>query len=108
MGKLQTQKFWVMKPIKYKNPDSDLYLQRITPEDGLALTFPHLPDADIMLLQKKRIIAPVKAADLKELKDAIKAKEAEQAAEEKATAASWEAQKKSAYAKTLANVKESE
>lgn len=75
MGKLQNQQFWILKPIKYKNPDHPLYRKRVEPKDKLSLKFPHLPDEDIMLLQKTGTIAPITAKELKEVRDVEAARE---------------------------------
>lgn len=53
---LQAKKFEVLKPIVYKNPDSPLYRQTVTPGQVKSLTFPHLPDADINLLVKMKYL----------------------------------------------------
>ena len=101
MGKLQRQEFWILKPIKYKNPDHALYRKRVEPKDKLALKFPHLPDEDILLLQKTRVLAPITAKELKEIRDVEAAREKADKAAEKREADFLEAAKAQALEKHL-------
>ena len=65
--KLQDELHVILRPIKYKNPDSPLYRKTVKPRDGQILPFPHLSDAEILLLRKKRIIAPATTQDKKDV-----------------------------------------
>lgn len=95
--------YWVLKPIRYKNPEHELYRKRITPEMGMALAFPHLTEAQKKLLQVKRVLAPLTAKELKAHQDHIKkladAEKKAKAAAEKAAAEELERQKKQAMEK---------
>lgn len=94
---LQETPHEIKKRILYKNPASELYRRHVDPADGLILTFPHLPDEDILLLQRKGVIAPLSDKEVKEreaiaqetqraIELATKQAEAEEAAREKETA----------------------
>lgn len=97
---LQQQKFLVLRPIRYKNPDSPLYRKRIAAGEAI-VDFPHLTDQEIKLLIKVKRIAPATASDLAILKKAQQdAEKAERKLEEK-KAQSLADQKASAMAKMI-------
>lgn len=60
--------FKVLQPIEYKNPDSSLYHTVINPEDGYAITLPHLSEAEIDLLERMRYIKEITSDQAAELK----------------------------------------
>jgi hypothetical protein len=101
---LQEQQFMVLRPIRYKKPGPD-YRKLILPGDKRLVDFPHLPDEDIQLLVKLRIIAPATEKDVKDIEAAEKARErvAEKAAADaaKAEGAARAAAKKQALQKHL-------
>src|SRR5688500_1471726 len=61
---LQETPHEIKRRILYKNPASEMYRQHIDP--GAVLTFPHLSDAEIMLLQRKGVIKPLSEQEVKD------------------------------------------
>lgn len=93
--------FWVMSPIRYKNPDHELFRKRVEP--GVALPFPHLSDEEKALLQRRRVLAPLTAKEArdheKQIRALAKEKAAAEAAAKKAAVEELERQKKQAMEK---------
>ena len=66
---LQKKQFVLLQPIVYKNPDHELFRQTVRPGDVETLSFPHLPDEDIQLLQAMKVIGdpPEMAAEIEDV-----------------------------------------
>lgn len=98
MTKLQEKKYIVLKPIRYKHP-GESFRKLITPTDNMVITLDHLPDEDIELLIKTRIVAPATAKEINDFNDIVKAAEAKQEKEDKADAEALSKAKADALAK---------
>lgn len=100
------QKYVVLKPIVYKNPNSKLYRQVIKPGDFQLLEFPHLSDNDIKLLIVIRVIAKASKADEKTLLEAKRAALDEQQNRENQAAEKLASDKANAMAKMIEQIGE--
>ena len=98
------QKYLVLKPIRYKNPKSELYRQVV--RRGEILEFPHLSDNDLQLLIMVRVLVEATKADEKTLLQAKSAALAERKATQEQKAQSLADQKASAMAKMIQQIGE--